>query len=242
MENSVYDLENDIEEYHWWFRGRRTLVRKILADIQQIGSLCVLDIGTSTGTNLRLLDEFHFKDVMGMDASTRAVKFCKDKGHDAVLVADAKNIPYVDGTFDLIIATDIIEHIDDDKAALHEIRRLLKADGTAILTVPAFMSLWGTQDNISHHKRRYRKSELTEKLKETGFQIKDVFYFNYILFVPIWLARKTIALLRLPVKNENAVNSNLLNKLLGAVFRFDVKTARAVNPPFGVSIFVLVSK
>ena len=138
-------------------------------------------------------------------------------------------MPFEDERFALVLATDIVEHVDDDVRALSEIRRVLAPGGTAVITVPAFESLWGVQDDVSHHKRRYRKRQLEERLRAAGLETVEVFYFNYLLFFPIWLARQVINGLRLKVQNENLVNTSLLNRILTAIFTLDVRTARWVH-------------
>ncbi|HEY9610889.1 class I SAM-dependent methyltransferase, partial [Allocoleopsis sp.] len=163
-------------------------------------------------------------------------------GFKDVNLGDIGNLPFPDGTFQLVLATDVIEHIDNDLAALSEIRRVLASEGRAIVTVPAFKMLWGTQDEVSHHKRRYLKKELLEKAKKVGFNCITIFYFNYILFLPILTARTVIKLLKLGVKNENSINNDFLNNLFKAIFKFDVMSAPTLSPPFGVSILALLDK
>ena len=239
MESGVYEAEARLEATHWWFTGRRKLFARIIGKLPIGKEESVLDVGTSTGTNLRLLREMSFVNVTGIDRSDQAIRFCAEKGLGSVQLGDVTKLPFGEGTFSLVLATDIIEHIDDDAAALAEIRRVVRPDGFVLLTVPAFMSLWGLQDVVSHHKRRYRLEEFLERVRSAGLDPSEAFYFNYLLFAPIWSARQLMKIVKPSVRSENELNPDWLNAALGAVFAIDTRTAPFLRPPFGVSILVL---
>ena len=240
MERTAYAVEAQVEADHWWFVGRRRLMSRLLGrlGISPVGR--VLDIGTGTGSNLRMLQELGFADVTGLDNSEEARRFCHEKGLGPVERGDACALPFPAASFNLVLATDIIEHVGDDVGALREIRRVLKADGKGVITVPALTSLWGLQDDVSHHKRRYRKAELLATIAEAGLRAEETFYFNYLLFAPIWVGRKLIRLFDVSIESENQLNTPILNRLLTGIFTFDVLTAPLVSPPFGVSILTVV--
>jgi SAM-dependent methyltransferase len=242
MDYSTYEVEAQVEATHWWFVGRRKLFSQIIKTFDLSPNASVLDIGTSTGTNLRMLRELGYCNVRGLDLHDEAIRWCADKGLGQVDKGDICHIPSSDNICDLVMATDIIEHVDDDITALHEIKRVLNPSGRAIVTVPAFQSLWGLQDIVSHHKRRYRKQELVNKLCQAGLVVDECFYFNYLLFLPIWLARQIIRLLCLKLSSENELNSFFVNKVLSLIFLLDIKTARKIKPPFGVSLLAVVRK
>jgi SAM-dependent methyltransferase len=242
MDYATYEVESQVEATHWWFVGRRKLFGRIIKTFDLSPTANVLDIGTSTGTNLRMLRDLGYCNVRGLDLHEEAIRWCADKGLGLVDLGDICNIPAPESVYDLVMATDIIEHVDNDDAALCEIARVLKPGGFAIVTVPAFQSLWGLQDTVSHHKRRYRKHEVVNKLHKAELVVDECFYFNYLLFLPIWLARKIIRLLGLHLSSENEINSKILNKLLSQIFSIDVATARMISPPFGVSALAVVRK
>ncbi|MFN0198945.1 MAG: class I SAM-dependent methyltransferase [Planctomycetaceae bacterium] len=242
MDDAVYEVENKIEATHWWFVGRRVLLRKILDRIDRPKTSAVLDVGTGTGSNLRLLQELKYERVSGVDFSDQAIRFCAKKGLPPVTKGDICRLPFADDTFDIVLATDVIEHVDDDKAAVSELFRTLKPGGVAIITVPAFQSLWGLQDEVSHHRRRYRQGPLRMLIREMGFQERTSFYFNYFLFAPIWLARQIIRMSRIKLSSENQINGPVLNATLRSIFTLDVITAPILHPPFGVSLFMLAEK
>lgn len=239
MDTSTYAVEAEVEASHWWFVARRRLLTDLIARQKIPLDAQVLDIGTSTGTNLRLLRDLGYSNRRGLDMSEDAIRWCADKGLGRVEKGDVCNLPFRDGEFRLVLATDIIEHVDDDVRATSEIRRVLAPGGTAIISVPAFRSLWGLQDDVSHHKRRYRKRELLNVIGRGGLACRNSFYFNYLLFIPIWSARQLIRVLGIRLESENQVNTPALNRLLTWIFMLDVVTARSVHPPFGVSIMAV---
>jgi len=242
MLRATFEVESRVEATHWWFVARRELFAREIARAGIPLSARVLDIGTSTGTNLRMLKDLGFRDVTGLDATEEAIRFCAEKGLGTVRQGDVCRMPFADGSFDLVLATDIIEHVEDDLPALKEIARVLAPSGQALITVPAFSSLWGLQDDVAMHKRRYRLGELVARVTSAGLRPGCSYYFNYILFAPIWLARQLIRLLRIRLNSENELNSPLINRVLLWIFRLDVATARRVSPSFGVSALVVAER
>lgn len=242
MQTAVYEVEHAVEANHWWFVGRRKLLRSLLKRATTPSQTRVLDIGTGTGGNLRLLRELDFQSIDGIDFSEDAVRYCQEKGFSQVQLGDACQMPYSDGSFDLALATDVLEHLDDDNLAAREMFRVLKPGGLALITVPAFPCLWGLQDEVSHHFRRYRMGGLLGCLNRAGFTVEKKFHFNYLLFGPIWLARQIIRRAKVSLRSENELNSPFLNAILNGIFTFDVRTAPILHPPVGVSICVLARK
>ena len=105
----------------------------------------------------------------GVDVSPDALAFCRRRGLQNVRLGEAERLPYEDGSFDLVTGLDVVEHLDDDLAGLREMRRVLRPGGYAFLFVPAFMFLWGVQDDISHHRRRYTLRGLQQTVAAAGF-------------------------------------------------------------------------
>jgi SAM-dependent methyltransferase len=242
MESAVYATEAAIEAAHWWFVGRRLLFSELIRGFGLPQDADILDVGTSTGTNLRLLRDLGFARITGVDQSPDAIRFCAEKGLGAVQLGDIRALQLPDRRFDLILATDVIEHVDDDLAALRELRRVLRPGGYLLLTVPAFRLLWGLQDDVSHHKRRYRLRKLLKMLHIVDLSPRQYFYFNYLLFLPILAARRLMSRLKIRVASEGEINTGWLNRVLITVFRFDVKTAPRLRPPFGVSALVVATR
>jgi SAM-dependent methyltransferase len=242
MDLATYAVEAAVEEHHWWFVGRRVLFSDIITGLGFPPDADILDVGTGTGANLRLLRDLGFTRVQGVDQSSEAIRFCTNKGLGTVWPGDICNLPFPEKSFDLIVATDVIEHVEDDFTALTELRRLLKPGKFLLLTVPTFPLLWGLQDEVSHHKRRYRLAQLLQKLHSAGLSPQQKFYFNYLLFVPILLARQLISVLNVKVASEGQINTVSLNRMLTLLFRLDVRTAPRLRPPVGVSALVLATR
>jgi SAM-dependent methyltransferase len=242
MDIATYAVEAEVEATHWWFVGRRRLFAAELTKSGAKPTDRVLDIGTGTGANLRLLRDLGFTAVTGLDSSEEAIGYCASKGLGAVRRGDICALPFQDGSFDLVLATDVIEHVDDDAAAVREISRILAEGGKALIAVPAFPSLWGLQDRKAFHKRRYRMDPLLALLRAARLSPERFYHFNYLLFVPIYIARRMLDLLRVDLKSEGELNNRLLNRILSAVFALDISMASMIKPPFGVSILVLACK
>ena len=159
MEQHTYGIMNDVEDKHWWFVGRRAILESFLArtveSIRQPNSTVrILDVGCGTGANLEMLKQYGESE--GVDVSDDALEFCRKKGlkvHKGL----AEELPFPDETFDLVTALDVVEHLDDDIAGLKEMLRVLKTGGKTLIFVPAFMWLWGVQDDISNHRIRYTR-------------------------------------------------------------------------------------
>ena len=242
MELSAYEVEAQVEAEHWWFRGRRLLFAEELRALKTVTTAKILDIGIGTGSNLRMLREEGYRNVTGIDLNQMAVRFCMEKGFTSIALGDATRLPFAERQFDVVLATDTIEHIDNDSAALREIFRVLAPGGCAVIAVPAFPSLWGLQDDVAHHKRRYRIADLKQKIISGGLEIRKAYHFNYLLFPPIWLARRLISMCGIKRASEAEFNSPAINRLLYWTFLVDVRTAPLLRPPFGVSIMVIALK
>jgi SAM-dependent methyltransferase len=242
MDIATYALEAEAEATHWWFVGRRRLFAREIDKTGLPRTSRVLDVGTSTGANLRLLRDLGFHAVDGLDFSQEAIRYCREKGLGNVRQGDVCGMPFADESFDLLLATDIIEHVDDDLKALREIARVLRPGGKALIVVPAFPILWGLQDRVAQHKRRYRMGELADRVARAGFAIEVSYYFNFLLFVPIWLGRRLVDIIQPRIQNESQINSPLLNRMLSAIFTLDIAVAPVLRPPFGVSILIVAEK
>jgi SAM-dependent methyltransferase len=242
MEAATLAVEAEVEESHWWFAGRRQLFGRELTFSGLTSQSMVLDVGTGTGANLRMLHDLDVHRVTGLDRDKTSIRFCRSKGLGNVWLGDICRMPFADGRFDFVIATDVIEHVDNDVAALREIARVLNNGGKALIAVPAFPSLWGLQDIVAHHKRRYRLRPLLKKMRNAGLDPMRAYYFNYLLFMPIWFARRLIGLFGIKRDSEAEFNSPLLNKFFSIIFAVDTRTAPLLHPPFGVSILAVAEK
>ena len=236
MKEHTYPIMFRVEQSHWWYTGRR----KILADF--VEKICrqvtdrrprILDVGCGTGANLLMLSQYG--DAEGVDVSEDALAFCRERGLEKVRLGAAEDLPYEDGTFDLVTAFDVVEHIDDDLAGLREMRRVLRPGGRVLLFVPTFMFLWGLQDDVSNHRRRYRLPELQRVLEQAGFEVERTTYANITFFLPILAMRQLMRLTGVKAESENNINVSALNGVLGSVFGAESWFLKRMNLPFGVS-------
>ncbi|SIR20194.1 class I SAM-dependent methyltransferase [Bosea sp. TND4EK4] len=239
MDVGTYEIEAAYEESHWWFVGRRSLFLAEIGRLHLPKDARILDVGTSTGTNLRMLRDAGYTHVLGLDSSEESLRWTAAKGLPEVVKGDVCDLPFESGGFDLVLATDVLEHVEDDAQAAAEIARVLKPGGHVLITVPTFTMLWGLQDIVAHHKRRYRMPQLLRLIQRPNLVPIRSYYFNFILFIPILLARRLLKLFKVKLKSEAEVNSPFLNGLLGRIFHADITVAPYLRPPFGVSALVM---
>ena len=236
MQSHHYPLVYEVEEKHWWYVGRRRiiacLVERICATLNN-SSPSILDVGCGTGANLKMLAAYGQAD--GVDISPQAVEFCRERGLDSVKLGAIEQLPYENNSFELITALDVIEHLDDDVAGLREIRRVLRPDGRVLLFVPAFMFLWGVQDDVSHHRRRYTLPRLLSAVEDAGFAVEWSSYANISFFLPVLLVRSVMRWLGLRAATEYGINISPMNGPFSRLFAAERFVFERGRLPFGVS-------
>lgn len=239
MERSTYEIESQVERGHWWFRGRRRILRRLLSDLGPPlpWGARVLDVGCGTGANGPVLAE-RGRWAIGIDASPvpLGLRGTGNRGHAGRVRGDAGALPFADGSLHLVVALDVLEHLDDDRAACAELRRVLVPGGVLVIFVPALMLLWGQQDEVSHHRRRYARAELKRLVAGAGFAIERMTYFNTLLFLPILGARLFMRLTRPKLASENQLGGPLTNAILDGIFALETPLVAAHNLPIGVSL------
>jgi SAM-dependent methyltransferase len=236
MEQHTYSIMYQIEGSHWWFTGRRRILGSFLQKICQglnTDRPNILDVGCGTGANLELLSQYGSAE--GVDVSSDALAFCRDRGLKNVRQGEAESLPYPDRSFDLVTALDVVEHLDDDVAGLKEIQRVLRPGGRALLFVPAFMFLWGVQDDVSNHRRRYTLKQLKQSVEAAGLELERTTYANVTFFFPILLGRLLMRLTGFRPASENNLTVGFLNRPLGSILGAEHLLLRYMNLPFGVS-------
>jgi SAM-dependent methyltransferase len=243
MEQHTYPIMYEVEGKHWWFVGRRRIIGAFVEQIcREIGKRRprILDVGCGTGANIQLLGQFGVAE--GVDVSAEALDFCRARGLSHVRQGAAEALPYEDASFDLVTGLDVVEHLDDDVLGLKEMRRVLRPRGRALLFVPAFMFLWGVQDDISHHRRRYTLPDLKRRVTEAGLKLERATYANITFFLPILLGRMIIRVTGLKPASENNITIGALNGLLGSILGAESWWLRWMNFPFGVSIVCVAER
>ena len=245
MEIELYDDIRRVEATHWWYAGRRAVVfDRLVRLLPRYTNPRVLDIGCGTGFNLELARAAGVRDAVGLDLSAKALSFCRQRGLRQLVRGDAARPPFGDQTFDIVLALDLIEHVEDDRRAISGLWRVLKPGGRLIVFTPAFQFLWSVQDRASHHFRRYTAPELRTKLLDAGYAIDKLSYANTLLFPVVWGGR---ALLRASGRSgeyssENDLHPRWTNSLLTRVFAAERRLLRYVDFPFGVSLVAVAAR
>src|SRR4026208_2240841 len=236
MQSHHYPILYQVEDTHWWYVGRRRIIQSLVEKICETlnnPSPRLLDVGCGTGANLKMLAAHGRAE--GVDISPQAVEFCRERGLDSVRLGAAEQLPYENDSFELVTALDVIEHLDDDVAGLREMRRVLRRDGRILIFVPAFMFLWGVQDDISNRRRRYTLAGIKSVLQSAGFQLERATYANMTFFLPILLGCLLMRATVFRPASENNLTIGALNGPLGSLFGTESAFLRYINFPFGVS-------
>jgi ubiquinone/menaquinone biosynthesis C-methylase UbiE len=245
VEKDEYKIMHDIEQSYWWFVGKQNLVRSILKSLSlSRHSDRILDIGCGTGIILKLSEAFG--RGYGIDLSAEAIRYTSARDLNLIVRSDAsQSIPFKGDTFSAITCLDVLEHLDNDFNILSEMMRVCKPGGHIVLTVPAFNVLWSSHDVALHHRRRYTRKQMIDKVRQLNCRVSKNSYYNTILFIPILIARKLKPLLR----GKQNLQSDLfvsiprqMNSLLTSLFVFEIRCLQFMNFPFGVSLLLIIQK
>lgn len=244
MQPHTYAIMDDVEGSHWWFVGRRAILESFLETIvpgprSQDPRPTILDVGCGTGANLEMLAQYG--EAEGVDVSDDALEFCALKGLKAKKGL-AEELPFADESFDVTTALDVVEHLDDDIAGLKEMFRVTKSGGWSLIFVPAYMFLWGVQDDVSNHRIRYTRQQIVERLETAGYTVERATYANWTFFAPILAGRTLMKLTGIKPESENNVNITALNGVFGKLLGAERFWLRNFNFPFGVSIVVVARR
>ena len=171
-----------LDERHWWYRGRRRVVRAAIEAIDLPRPARLLDAGAGSG---RTLDELAaYGEVAGIELNALGVEAARNRGHDDVRLAPVERIPHPDASFDLVTCLDVIEHTPDDVASLRELRRVTRPGGALLVTVPAYPRLWSRHDEVNGHYRRYTRRALRAAAETAGWRVERMTGFNAALLLP----------------------------------------------------------
>ena len=165
-----------LEERHWWYAERRALVRRLVSPLTPGRAL---DVGCGGGGNTAVLRDLGWS-VAGLEHSPVAAPIAAGRGL-AVVRGDATRLPFRDGSMDLVMSTDVWEHVDDDESVAQETARVLRPGGRALIAVPCSMKLWSGHDVALGHVRRYERDDLVTRLEKAGLDVIDVMSWNVLL-------------------------------------------------------------
>lgn len=231
-----------LEEFHWWFVSRREIISQLMEHHEK--DIRILEIGCSGGQLLGMLKRMGFENAIGIDISSDAIKLCQDKNLNNAFVMDACKLAFNENKFDLIVASDVLEHIEKDLNAVSEWTRVLKGGGSIICFVPAFMFLWRNHDVANQHFRRYNRQQLSVLFEKNGLSIIRTSYWNFFLFFPISMINFFMNKIDRPseLKDELFQVPRLTNKVIYLLLKYENKLLRYFNLPVGVSLFLIAKK
>jgi SAM-dependent methyltransferase len=242
MDAALYPRMAAVEDVHWWFAGRRAICERMLDRINLPPDAMILELGCGTGGNFPMLarrGQLYAMDedesALGFAASRRLAKLARG--------CLPRELPFARGRFDLVVMTDVLEHLDDERGSLCAVRASLKPHGRLLMTVPALGWLWSEHDATHHHRRRYRAIELRRLLADCGFVIDYLSYYNFFLF-PAIAGVRLLQRLRPTAPTGNGrhdltMPSRLVNTLLRHLFSCERFVIGPFRPPIGVSLIVL---
>jgi ubiquinone/menaquinone biosynthesis C-methylase UbiE len=237
----MYELENS----YWWFQGRRAIISGLLRRNMLAGGRRwrILDVGCGTGLMLE-----HLKDLgqepAGLDLHSLSMFYCKRRGIKKLIRGDVTALPFPDNSFDLILALDLIEHVEDDRGLLREFHRVCAPGGKVMITAPAHPFLWSDHDEALHHFRRYRHRPFLSLLREAGFHPIRYSYAITLVYAPIVAFR----VLQRLVKRRGKPKTHLIelpqwiNQALIGILRLEGALLERMNLPFGVSLLALLER
>lgn len=171
-----------VDEHHWWYRGRRRIIRAELDRLPLPAGARILDAGCGSGRTLEELVDYG--DVSGLELNPEAAALARNRQLGEVAIGRLEELPWADATFHLITCLDVIEHVPDDVAALVELRRVCRPGGWLLVTVPAYQALWSRHDEANHHYRRYSRPSLRRAAVAAGWGVARMSAFNSLLLAP----------------------------------------------------------
>jgi SAM-dependent methyltransferase len=183
--------------------------------------------------------------VTGLDFAEDSMRYCRSRGFDRVVTGSGSSLPFPDDSFDLVALFDVIEHIEDDRAVLEEVRRVLKPGGRVFISVPAYQFLFSQNDRVVHHLRRYTATGLRRVVAGAGLREEKVTYFNTFLFPLIFAALMVLKLKeRLFGRPEGETNlthqfTGPINAVFTEVMCSERLFLRHMEMPFGHSLIAM---
>ena len=229
------------DERHWWYRGRRRVLRAALDRIVLQPGARLLDAGCGSG---RTLDELaRYGRVAGVDANPEAVERARRRGHRDVRVARVEELPFRAESFDVVTCLDVVEHTPDDGATLAELRRVTREGGVLLVTVPAYQSLWSWHDVVNLHFRRYDSASLRTVARAAGWEIIGDTHFNSVLLPATAAVRVVQRHRRTHERSDLELTPPALNGVLELPLRLEARlVAAGVRLPAGLSLLATMRR
>ena len=240
MDAALWDAIARVERQHWWFRGRRELVARVL-DNRLVPGARVLDVGCGTGFVLeRLLDRY---DGWGLEPDAGVRARAGDPASKRILPGSTDDVGAVAGQrFDAILLLDVLEHLDEHVPALAGLATLLSRGGIVLATVPAYPALWSSHDTRNAHRRRYTRGTLQDTIARAGFVAELVTHINARLFPLAMVDRLIAGTFGGGTDRELAVPPRPLNEAFAKLFAGEARRVRRRRGyPFGLSLLAVAA-
>ena len=239
MERIVYQQMAELDDRHWWYRARRRILAELIRREANLpADARILEIGCGTGHNLSMLGGFGHID--GLELDDEAAALSEKRLGRSIIRSPLPELDGVANDYDLIGAFDVIEHIDDDRAAVTSIAAKLKPGGKFMMAVPAHQWMWTAHDIANHHKRRYSKRALRALIEGSPMRLEKVGYFNSLLF-PLAVAERAVSKLRGKDNGDVSLPPAPLNAVLETVFAAERYLVGRLPLPPGLSLFAVAS-
>jgi SAM-dependent methyltransferase len=189
VEAALHAQTHRTEDRHWWYRGRRRILHRVVAALDLPAGARILDAGCGSGRNM--VELARYGEVTGVELSAIALEAARARDVGDVIAGSVLAMDVPDGVFDLAVCLDVIEHLADDRAALRELRRVVAPGGALIVTVPAYQWLWSGHDVANEHFRRYSQRRLLEAAQAAGWRCVRATHFNSLL-LPVAIAARML--------------------------------------------------
>jgi len=240
MERSVYDSMAELDERHWWYRARRAILSDLIARrVALPGDARILEIGCGTGHNIGMLKRFGRVDAIEVDGAARDIASGR-LGHDVMSAPLPALSGVAPGAYDLIAILDVLEHVEEDEAALVSIGQRLRPGGRILITVPAHPWMWSAHDVVNHHKRRYTRKTLRRVIAAAGLKLDMLSWFNSLLF-PLAAAARVAGRIAGKEDGDDKLPPRPVNALFEWIFGLERYALGRVPFPPGVSLVAIVS-
>ena len=226
----------ELERRHWWYRGRRRVLEAALARLEIPTPCEVLDLGCGTGATLEALSRYG--EVSGIDVNPHAVDWARRRGVGEVREAGVERIHYEDGRFGLITCLDVLEHVEDDGAALAEAARVAAPGGLLVITAPAYQRLFSGHDIAAGHRRRYSLRALRGLAEGSGWTRVLSTHFNSVL-LPAAAARRALTRSARKPRSDLLATPRFVDGPLFGLLALEALLVRAgARLPAGLSILL----
>jgi SAM-dependent methyltransferase len=229
-----------VEEAHWWYRGRRRIVREAVAALDLARPADILDAGCGSGRNL--VELAPFGRLTGLEPSSASAEVARSRGLGTIVESGIERMPFEPESFDLVVSLDVIEHVGDHVAALRELRRVTRPGGRLLVTVPAYQALWSSHDVRNHHQRRYNRRTLVEPATAAGWSVVRTTHFNSLLLPAAAAARMVDRVARRDGNGRSELDRTTgpLNRLLEQPLRLEAALLRSGRRlPAGLSLMAV---